>query len=111
MELGRTRTNTHPYNKKTLLWVGVCARVARKSKAEPFPGIAQKGAGELFGIDFNPRKGKTNTSQHFTDMDVQSSPGERRSLGGGHGKTQKVGQNPSGRFLNQIFSKLNRNSV
>ena len=45
---------------------------------------ATKGAGAKFGADPHSRDGKTNTSQHSNSKEVQSTPGERRNLVGGH---------------------------
>ena len=44
--------------------------------------MTTKGAGAKFGVDSHSRKGKTNTDNKFNDREVQSSSGERRSLGG-----------------------------
>ena len=46
-----------------------------------------KGAGAKFGADSHSREGKTDTSQHSNSKKVQNSPGDRRNLVGGHGRS------------------------
>jgi len=45
-----------------------------------------KGAGAKFWCRFPYEKRRTNRSQQAHNKKVQSSPGERRNLGGGHGE-------------------------
>ena len=63
-----------------------------------------KGAGVKLGTGFHSREEKTSTSQNSYSAKVQSSPGERRNLIGGHGEDAVLVAAPKGRYLNEITS-------
>ena len=63
-------------------------------------------AGAKFDVDSHSRKAKTSQSEHSYSKNVQSSPGERRKLVGGHGGSVVLVAKPQGRCVDEITSEM-----